>query len=394
MRRSRPGGKRALFRSMIVGMRAMPALLFDGAPHDVGGKSVVELFVLVSPEFGVVFPSARGLEGGLPGVVSEGMAGGLEVNENVGVVASLEREGPAVQDRVAFVEDHVPRFHGDVVGQPVVAVDLDRPGLVHVLVDVENGRADQGHPVHVGGQDAPLGVDPNAVHAALRQLLPRPLLDRRAGRVPHALLETAPRPPQPRVLHAHHVRRRLPVIGVRVPLGPVLHLPIRFVLVGLPKRLDLPPHVLRRPDLLEPQRRVVLHAGRLAEGHFDAVFFRLAAGAVAVLHAVLFLAAREEGVVGGLRVAEVVDGRVEVFRGSGVAGRVDVVGEPGVVGGEGRAVDGEGDVDAVGGLAQGVDGAAGVGVGGVGGEGGIFVLVGAEQVEGRRRDDGGGGGAR
>mmetsp|Transcript_18383 Transcript_18383/g.42199 ORF Transcript_18383/g.42199 Transcript_18383/m.42199 type:complete len:253 (-) Transcript_18383:930-1688(-) len=66
---------------------------------------------------------------------------GLEMDKDVGHVASLQGKGSPVNERMGLVEDHVPGFHCDVDGFPGAIVDLEGPGLVHVLRHVDNATA-------------------------------------------------------------------------------------------------------------------------------------------------------------------------------------------------------------------------------------------------------------
>ena len=55
----------------------------------------------------------------------------------------------------------LPRGEDDLVAPPVIVLDVERPGLLHLLADVEDGGDDVSvEPVHVGRQPGPVGVPP------------------------------------------------------------------------------------------------------------------------------------------------------------------------------------------------------------------------------------------
>ena len=148
--------------------------------------------------------------GGIPPVE------GLEVDKDVGEVPSPEREGPTVNQRVALVKYHVPRFHGDVDREAVPAVDLEGPGLVDVLGDVDDPAADQGDPIDVGAEDGTGGVLPDPVQRHRPELgeAARPLGNGVDGGVPDLLLEGLPAALVLGVSDVEDVRGGLPVVLV------------------------------------------------------------------------------------------------------------------------------------------------------------------------------------
>ena len=55
----------------------------------------------------------------------------------------------------------LPRGEDDLVAPPVIVLDVERPGLLHLLADVEDGGDDVSvEPVHVRGQPGHVGVPP------------------------------------------------------------------------------------------------------------------------------------------------------------------------------------------------------------------------------------------
>ena len=153
------------------------------------------------------------------------------------------------------------------------------------------------------------------------------------------------------------------MVGVGVSPGPVLLLPVRPVLIFLPKFLDRLPHLLGRPDLLESQFGVILHAGRLSDGHFDAISLREFARRIGTRGAVMRFAGSNHVVVLQLFVAKVLDGHADILGRRGMIVRIDVVRQPWIIGGDCGMMNGKGDVDAVGGLAEGVDVLSVLGIG-------------------------------
>mmetsp|Transcript_19462 Transcript_19462/g.33416 ORF Transcript_19462/g.33416 Transcript_19462/m.33416 type:complete len:455 (-) Transcript_19462:327-1691(-) len=362
LRRSLPRGGNVP-SLLSIGMSPVPPFLLDASPCNVRRQPVRHVG-LVTSRFHLVFSSGGGLLRRLVSLMAEGMSRGFEVNKNVRVVSSLKGEGTPVEDRVRFVKDHIARFHGDVVGFAVVRVHLHRPRLVDILIDVQNRRAHQWHAVDVRGQNTSLGIHANAVQRTIRDFFAGPFLDGIAGGIPDFALNVHSRTAEAGVFYGDHVGWRLPMIGIRIPLGPILRLPILLILVVLPKFLDAFPHLWGGPHLFESQFRIVLHTGRLSFGHLDAVRFRDSARRVAPpAGAVVLVASFHEFIVLFLLASQILNGFAFVFGRGGIVLRVDVVGEPGVIVGDFFVMDGEGDINAVSGLAEGIDVLAGEGVG-------------------------------
>jgi hypothetical protein len=145
------------------------------------------------------------------------------------------------------------------------------------------------------------------------------------------------------------------VIGVGIPPGPVLVLPILPPLVLFPEFLDAFPNLLRRPDLLEPELGVILHAPRLPKRHLDAILLGALANRERARSAVVILARLYHPVVLGPPVPEVLHRHAGVLGGGGIIRGIDVVREPGVIVGYGNVMDREGDVHAIRRLAEEID---------------------------------------
>lgn len=133
--------------------------------------------------------------------VPEGVTHRFKVHKQVGNEFSTQRKGPSVENGMALVQDHVSRFHGNVVGASVVSNDFERPRFVQVGIDVDNGRADQGESIDVCAENGSLCVDTDTVQRALIQLLLGPFLDSFLGGVPELLFETVATPAQTRVFN-------------------------------------------------------------------------------------------------------------------------------------------------------------------------------------------------
>eukprot|EP00640_Fibrocapsa_japonica_P001458 CAMPEP_0113936288 /NCGR_PEP_ID=MMETSP1339-20121228/3229_1 /TAXON_ID=94617 /ORGANISM="Fibrocapsa japonica" /LENGTH=393 /DNA_ID=CAMNT_0000938703 /DNA_START=157 /DNA_END=1338 /DNA_ORIENTATION=+ /assembly_acc=CAM_ASM_000762 len=168
------------------------------------------------------------------------------VHEGVGVVVPLQGEGAPVLAAGGLVEHHVPRGHRHVVGAAAVVVDVQVPGLLHVLVDVDDdGYGVGADAVHVAPQLRPLLVHPDAVAGRALQLVdPRPLLQVRPEAAEDLRLHA------PVLGQVDHVGGGLEVVGVRVAVVP--HLQGRVLLVGVVVSLDHFPHVRRGADFLKP----------------------------------------------------------------------------------------------------------------------------------------------
>mmetsp|Transcript_2383 Transcript_2383/g.5708 ORF Transcript_2383/g.5708 Transcript_2383/m.5708 type:complete len:265 (-) Transcript_2383:218-1012(-) len=157
------------------------------------------------------------------------------MNENVRVIASLERKGPTVDKGMALVQNHVPGFHGNVHSVAMSIVHLQWPWFVDILGDIYNPAAHQGDTIDVGAQNRALGVFADSVQTHGSELgdAPRPLGNPVNRSVPNSFFELRTRALQTFVFHADHVRGRFPVVGINVSTPPLL----KFfrVFVGLPK---------------------------------------------------------------------------------------------------------------------------------------------------------------
>ena len=86
---------------------------------------------------------------------------GFEVYEEVVVIFPNKRPRSSMDCTGRLVPDHLPRGEDDLVAPPVIVLDVERPGLLHLLSDVEDGGDDVSvEPVHVRGQPGPVGVSP------------------------------------------------------------------------------------------------------------------------------------------------------------------------------------------------------------------------------------------
>mmetsp|Transcript_25362 Transcript_25362/g.59348 ORF Transcript_25362/g.59348 Transcript_25362/m.59348 type:complete len:318 (-) Transcript_25362:320-1273(-) len=201
--------------------------------------------------------------------VSQTVTNRLEVDEDVGVKPPLHRERSSVKYGMRLIQNHVSRLHGNIVRFAIVCIHFYRPRFIHILVDIDYGRCHQRHSVHVRCKDGVFLVDSNAVQAALRQLLPHPLLQCASSSIPDSLLNHGPATAQCWVLNRHKVRVADPVIGIRVARRPIfLRSP---VLVDLPKVLDELEHSLGRSNFLETEFRVILHRLGLSQTHLNSV---------------------------------------------------------------------------------------------------------------------------
>ena len=83
---------------------------------------------------------------GLAVPVSEGFEG----YEEVVVIFPNKRPRSPVDCPGRLVPDHLARGEEDLVAPPVIVLDVERPGLLHLLSDVEDGGDDVcGCPGHV-----------------------------------------------------------------------------------------------------------------------------------------------------------------------------------------------------------------------------------------------------
>jgi len=58
-----------------------------------------------------------------------------------------------VNHRMALVKNEIARFHGDIDGNSIVSNHFQRPRLVGILIDINDGARDQGQTVHVGSKN-------------------------------------------------------------------------------------------------------------------------------------------------------------------------------------------------------------------------------------------------
>ena len=86
---------------------------------------------------------------------------GFEVYEEVVVIFPNKRPRSPMDCPGRLVPDHLARGEDDLVAPPVIVLDVERPGLLHLLADVEDGGDDVSvEPVHVRGHPGPVGVPP------------------------------------------------------------------------------------------------------------------------------------------------------------------------------------------------------------------------------------------
>ena len=86
----------------------------------------------------------------------------LEVYEEVVVIFSIERLRTAMDCPGGLVPDHLPRGEDDLVVPSLIVLDVERPVLLHLLADIEDGGDDVSvEPGHMGGQPRPVGVPPS-----------------------------------------------------------------------------------------------------------------------------------------------------------------------------------------------------------------------------------------
>mmetsp|Transcript_26146 Transcript_26146/g.43607 ORF Transcript_26146/g.43607 Transcript_26146/m.43607 type:complete len:259 (-) Transcript_26146:734-1510(-) len=124
--------------------------------------------------------------GKIIGVLVEGTEG-FKVNENVGKVTAAHGEGAAVQNRMTLVKDHIPRFHGNIVGLSIVSPHFQRPRFVDILININNGRRDQWIPIDVSCQDTIIVINANTPNAARRQVHACPFFQCQSCRFPYLL---------------------------------------------------------------------------------------------------------------------------------------------------------------------------------------------------------------
>mmetsp|Transcript_19360 Transcript_19360/g.53860 ORF Transcript_19360/g.53860 Transcript_19360/m.53860 type:complete len:347 (+) Transcript_19360:322-1362(+) len=252
----------------------------------------------------------------------------LEMHEDIGHELALEWERTSVDDGVRFVEHEIAGFHGDVGGPTIVTNDLERPRFVHVLIDIDDRRADQGKAVHMRREDGASFVHANTVQTALCQLLTRPFRDCVPRCIPYGLLEDGPAALEPLVLDADHLELRIPMINVGVRGAPVFRRLV--VLVRFPEVLDEVEDLLRRLDLGVAGRRVIHHALWLSEVHVHAALVVVSASLFGRL--LLLSASLHQTVVECILVAQDLDRHSLILLG-GWNGRIHVVWKPRVVGG-------------------------------------------------------------
>jgi len=134
------------------------------------------------------------------------------MDENVGKVPALHGERTGVDERSAFVEDHVARLHSDVDSFSLPVDDFQGPRFVDVLCDVDDAARNEREAVDVRRQDGSLRVDTDSVLRDRFLFHSCPSLDGGLDGVPDLALQSETgTAPESRILDAHHVRRRVPV---------------------------------------------------------------------------------------------------------------------------------------------------------------------------------------
>mmetsp|Transcript_16018 Transcript_16018/g.44362 ORF Transcript_16018/g.44362 Transcript_16018/m.44362 type:complete len:281 (+) Transcript_16018:303-1145(+) len=239
---------------------ACPSVGPFGVGHKVGWEEVIDV---------------------LPFLAVEMLAGGLEVNEDVGKEASLQRVRTSVDQRAGLVQHHVTWLHRHIHGAIVAIVHLQDPWLIHVLIDVDDAGADERKAVNVRRQDSAFLVHADSVEGRWRQLHACPLLDGWARGIPNLLLEARTTAAELGVLDTDHVGVCRPVVGVDVANPPVLNLHLVSVLI--PVVLEQIEQWLWCTELLEAGAGVVDHALRLSAAHLQTILL----GAVAAFGALL-----------------------------------------------------------------------------------------------------------
>ena len=132
------------------------------------------IIIIISSLFTKYFPSSRPefvhVDWLTSGPLShrEGLAvpvpEGFEVYEEVVVIFPNKRPRSPMDCPGRLVPDHLARGEDDLVAPPVIVLDVERPGLLHLLADVEDGGDDVSvEPVHVRGHPGPVGVPPGAI---------------------------------------------------------------------------------------------------------------------------------------------------------------------------------------------------------------------------------------
>lgn len=58
-------------------------------------------------------------------------------------IFSFEREWSAMQNSTAFIQNNVTWFHSNIVRFALMIIDLDRPGFVHILINIDDTRTDK-----------------------------------------------------------------------------------------------------------------------------------------------------------------------------------------------------------------------------------------------------------
>mmetsp|Transcript_6405 Transcript_6405/g.14509 ORF Transcript_6405/g.14509 Transcript_6405/m.14509 type:complete len:292 (-) Transcript_6405:476-1351(-) len=153
-------------------------------------------------------------------IVSECMSIGFEMYKQIGHIVPIEWKWTSMQNRVALIQYHIPRFHGDIMSTSVMSNDFEWPRFVQFRIDIDDCRRYQWKSIDVGAQHGPSCVDTNPIQGALGQFLVRPFLNRRLGRVPKLLFQTKSTTSQSRVFDIDNSCFGMPMIGIRIALWP------------------------------------------------------------------------------------------------------------------------------------------------------------------------------
>mmetsp|Transcript_15740 Transcript_15740/g.20529 ORF Transcript_15740/g.20529 Transcript_15740/m.20529 type:complete len:224 (+) Transcript_15740:846-1517(+) len=150
---------------------------------------------------------------------------------------------------------------------------LQWPWFIQILRDVQNGRGNQWHTIHMSGQDGPFRVNANTIQTALCQFLTCPSTKGITCRSPYFLLQLTTGTTQSPIFHRYHGSRGLPIVSVSVAYAPLLW--FSFFIVPFPKFLDKFPNLFRCSNLFVSDFGVILHTLWLSKRHVYSITFRV-----------------------------------------------------------------------------------------------------------------------
>mmetsp|Transcript_26696 Transcript_26696/g.57410 ORF Transcript_26696/g.57410 Transcript_26696/m.57410 type:complete len:335 (-) Transcript_26696:253-1257(-) len=253
-----------------------PLERFETAIDDVGGESAVVVEASFDAEHGVVVFVFFGVE-----AVIRGVAYWFKVDEDIGIIPSLQRKRPSMQHTMALIQNHLPRLHRNIIRPTIMSINLQRPRFIHILRHIDNRTSHQRQTIDMRGKDGSGSVLSNSVERGGCEFLSGPFLEGVAGHFPDCVFEVCSGAGEFFVVYGEHPGWAFPVISISIPSKPLLHLLPPLII--LPKFLNHLKNLRGRFHFGKPQLGIIHHARRLHQIHTNTIILRLIARIVIVM---------------------------------------------------------------------------------------------------------------